>query len=347
MKKIWILLLCLTSGSPAASAASYIKSAVYPVPPDQSLMQSVESALLILQKEAIQEAGVLVKQVLTITSQADGQLSDEVVQQLAAAVTLTRIISQAYDGKELLLTAEIQIDDSQVMTALSQWHELTLVQAQRDTALQALATQQAAREDAELTLRLQQRQTEQQRQQIVALKAQVQLLERLNQQQLAEQQRLDRAQRQSDKLKQSVAMRIDKQAKRFMADLTFYQRAWTQGMTLQDARQFHRFVNKPFYSEADKTNLTFFDERYTERFAQPRHDTYIIQQAHINNQMTYLLAVTHKGQQRIKNLYVAKELDRTPDNQIKVSSTPMVQSALLNTLRSNTADVQADSGAGF
>ncbi len=347
MYKIWALLLYLTLGSPSVLAASFIKSTVYPVPPDQSLMQSVEAALLILQKEAIQESGVLVQQVLTLETRQDNVMTEDEVQQLAAAVTLTRIISQAYDGKELLITAEIQIDDSQVITALSQWHELTLAQAQRDAAIDELIKQQQAREDAELDLRIQQRQTEKQRQQIVELKAQVQLLERLNQQQLAEQNRLERATQQSAKLKNSVATRIDKQHKQFMADLAFYQNAWVHGMTIQDARQFHRFVSKPFYSEADRTTLSFIDQRYTERFAQPRHDTYIIQQAFLNNQMTYLLAVTHKGQHRIKNLYIATELDRTSDNQIKVTSTPMLQSPLLNSLRSNNVERDSANSAYF
>lgn len=306
-------------------AGSYLKSTVYPVTPDMSQMKAVENALLILQKEAIQETGVLVQQVLKIQKTEQVALTQENIQQMASAVTLTRIVSQAFDGKELFLTAEIQVDDRHILNSLTHLKSLTLAEEEVKNLTDELSKQQSAREIAEKELHRQQRQTEQQRDEIRQLKAKVVLLERLNNQQLANQNRLQRAAKQSEKLKSNVEVRLGKQQKLFTEDVTFYQNAWAHGMTIKDARQYHRFVHKPFYSESDKKTMSFIDRSYQERFSESRHDTYIIQQAYMDDRMTYLLAVTHKGHGRIKNIYIATEVDRTTNDQVMVTSIPLMQ----------------------
>lgn len=318
----WVLMI------PSVWAGSFIKTLVYPVSPDLSQNQAAEKALLILQKEAIQETGVLIQQVMKIKKTEYLELSEENIQQLASAITLTRIISQEFDGKELYLTAEIKVDDSSILNSLAHFRSLTLAEEQITELEQALATQQLARESAEQALQAQQIQTEKDRAALRAMKSRLTLLERLNRQQLAEQNRMKRLDTQSDKLKASLGGRINKQQKRFIADVNFYQNAWAHGMTLQDARQYHRFVQKPFFSESDKETLSFNDSHYRDRFAEDRHDIYIIQQAYIDDNMTYLLAVTHKGHSRIKNIYIATEHARNKDNQIKVTSLPLMQSKL-------------------
>lgn len=337
MKKIQIIyrlvLLAMSLVSSVSLAGSFLKSTVYPVTPDMSQMQAVENALLILQKEAIQETGVLVQQVLEIEKTEHLELTQENIQQLASAVTLTRIVSQAFDGQDLFLTAEIQVDDSHIFNSLTHLKNVTLAEEKVDQIKAELARQQQARELAEQKLFKKQRQTEQQRAEIRQLKAQVALLERLNQQALQESRRLERAESQSQKLKRNVDHRISKQQKQFSSDVGFFQRAWAHGMTIKDARQFHRFVHKPFFSEADKKTVSFMDASYRERFNESRHDTYVVQQTYINNQMTYLLAVTHKGHGRIKNIYVAREIERNQKDQIKVTSVPLMQVDLAELMR--------------
>lgn len=323
-----VLLTITLCCSTFSYAGSFLKSTVYPVTPDMSQMQAVENALLILQKESIQETGVLIQQVMKIEKTEFLELSQENIQQMASAVTLTRIISQAFDGKDLFLTAEIQVDDSHALNSLAHLKSLTLAEEEIAQLKSELATQQQARAKAEEDLFRQQRQTEKEQTKLRELKSRLVLLERLNRQQLAEQNRLKRFDTQSNKLKSNVGGRIKKQQKQFMADISFYKNAWVHGMTVKDARQFHRFVKKPFFSEADKLNLSFSDTNYRERFAEDRHDTYVIQQAYLNDQMNYLLAVTHKGHGRIKNIYIATELDRNEQNQIKVTSTPLMQADL-------------------
>lgn len=319
---VFVALLVVTKIS---HAGSFLKSTVYPVTPDMSQMQAVEKALLMLQTEAIQETGVLVQQVLKIEKTEFLELSQENIQQLASAVTLTRIISQSFDGKELFLTAEIQVDDSHIFNSLTHLKSLTLAEDEVTRLKSELATQQAGREQAENALFRQQQQTERQRDQIRSLKARIALLERLNHQQLTEANRLKTAETKSTKLKQDIGQRLDKQRKRFVADVSFYQNAWAHGMTVKDARQYHRFVHKPFYSELDKMTFSFIDASYKERFSEEKHDTYVIQQAYLKDKMTYLLAVTHKGHGRIKNIYVATEVQRNENNQVKVTSIPLMQ----------------------
>lgn len=324
----YILFFLLTGLAMPALSGSHTKSIVYPVSPDVSQTKAVENALLMLQTEAIQETGVMIQQVMNIKKTEYLELSQENIQQLASAVTLTRIISQAFDGKELYLTAEIKVDDSSVLNSLAHLKSLTLAEEEITQLKAQLNQQQTAREDAELALQHQLIQTEKERARLREMRSRLTLLERLNRQQLAEQNRLERLESQSEKLRETVDKRISKQQKQFIADINFYKRSWAHGMTVKDARQFHRFVHKPFYSEKDKETLSFNDNNYKERFAEDRHDIYIIQQAYIDDKMTYLLAVTHKGHGRIKNIYVATEHFRNSDNQIKVSSKPLMQSPL-------------------
>lgn len=330
MKRLtsWLIRSVILLGSISTMAGEHVKSIVYPVSPDLSQTQAVEKALLLLQTEAIQESGVLIQQVMNTKKTEFLELSEEHIRQMASAVTLTRIINQTFDGKELYLTAEIRIDDSRVLNSLAHLKTLTLAEDEILTLKEAIKNHQIAREEAELALEHQKLQTQKERAQLRLMRSRLTLLERLNHQQLAEEQRLERLANQSEKLRTSVDKRINQQQNRLLADITFYKRSWAHGMTIKDARQYHRFVHKPFYSETDKTTLSFTDNQYQERFSEDRHDTYIIQQAYLNEKMTYLLAVTHKGHGRIKNIYIATEHFRNRHDQIQVSSVPLMQSPL-------------------
>ncbi len=335
-------------------ATTYIKEIVYTVPKTESRMQATERALAILRTEALQESGVVLEHALnignmsgqfTLPSSTSSDLNkdaqpithqsnwhSETTRQFTSALSNIKILSEQYDGEDLFLKVQINVDEDTLLKGYVDAHKMQLMESQfsdLQNKIQALHEEKLAQEKR---LRMQNIQTQEDRIKIKHLKERIKLFERLNHEDIHNQERLSRAVKTAKTLKKSVQHRNSKRNDRFKRDIEFVKNAWAPGMTIKDIRQYHRFVNKPFYSEDEKRVINLSTRTDLSVSKNPKQnmlaerDIYIMSQGILKTRKHFLVVTTFPNDDAVQDIFIARTVRHRSASHIIVDTHSVIDS---------------------